>query len=156
MTNYDGLSPYIADSLRQQELEQEQARTLRKTLNELNLSEERARLLQKTRSILGGASPYERTSRLKEAIRIDARHKRYAQSPQSREALYHRDNGRCYICDEEVGFEDMHLDHVVPLARGGHNRPDNLRVACQMCNTAKGSMMLSEYLATIGRSSMYD
>jgi 5-methylcytosine-specific restriction endonuclease McrA len=32
---------------------------------------------------------------------------------------------------------DVHLDHVVPLARGGTNTPENLVVSCDDCNARK-------------------
>ena len=32
---------------------------------------------------------------------------------------------------------DLTIDHVVPLSRGGTNRRDNLTVACRRCNSRK-------------------
>lgn len=42
--------------------------------------------------------------------------------------------GRCYMC----GGPYEHIDHVIPLARGGTNWPANLRPACAKCNLRKG------------------
>lgn len=39
-----------------------------------------------------------------------------------------------------------HIDHVIPLARGGTNWPANLRPACGPCNLSKGSFPLLEFL----------
>ncbi len=33
------------------------------------------------------------------------------------------------------------LEHIVPLSRGGKDAPDNLAIACRLCNHARGSMM---------------
>ncbi|MFI8830536.1 HNH endonuclease [Streptomyces afghaniensis] len=33
----------------------------------------------------------------------------------------------------------MHVDHLVPLARGGAHSLSNLVPACQRCNTSKGA-----------------
>ena len=44
--------------------------------------------------------------------------------------------GCCYLC-REAPWE--HVDHVIPLARGGTNWPANLRPACASCNLSKGA-----------------
>lgn len=51
-------------------------------------------------------------------------------------AQYDRQNGLCYYCGEAVGGK-YHVDHVIPLARGGSNSPDNLVIACPRCNQTK-------------------
>jgi len=48
-------------------------------------------------------------------------------------------NIRCYLCGEFVNIGDRHVDHVVPLSRGGSHRPSNLAIACASCNMSKGS-----------------
>ena len=40
---------------------------------------------------------------------------------------------RCYMC----GGPYEHLDHVIPIARGGSNWPANLRPSCAPCNMRK-------------------
>ena len=40
------------------------------------------------------------------------------------------------------------VDHVVPLCRGGTNADDNLLACCHRCNSQKGSLLLSEWVAT--------
>ena len=49
---------------------------------------------------------------------------------------YKRQRGRCYWCSVEVG-DNFHLDHVIPLKRGGLHQIDNLVVACPFCNSSK-------------------
>lgn len=49
---------------------------------------------------------------------------------------------RCAYCDG--AFE--HVDHVIPLSRGGTNWPANLRPACRSCNTSKGARSLQDFL----------
>jgi 5-methylcytosine-specific restriction endonuclease McrA len=58
---------------------------------------------------------------------------------QSRIEFY---GGTCAYCTN-APYE--HLDHVVPLARGGTGWPANLRPACAKCNMSKGSKLLSEW-----------
>ena len=49
-----------------------------------------------------------------------------------------RANGRCEICGEPFEGE-IHVDHVVPVARFGATTDDNLRAAHPMCNLSKGA-----------------
>lgn len=44
--------------------------------------------------------------------------------------------GICHLCEEP--YADT-IDHVVPVARGGSDHPDNLRPAHTSCNSSKGS-----------------
>ena len=53
---------------------------------------------------------------------------------------------RCAICGRKIkDLEDLTVDHIVPLARGGKNSIDNYRLAHKTCNEAKGRMMPTEY-----------
>ena len=49
---------------------------------------------------------------------------------------YDRQKGKCFWCGKRVG-EEYHVDHVVPLAKGGSNGPENLVIACPSCNISK-------------------
>ena len=53
--------------------------------------------------------------------------------------VYVRDNGICHICQEEVEDEDITMDHVVPLSRGGGFTYDNIKLAHRKCNSSKGN-----------------
>ena len=57
-----------------------------------------------------------------------------------RELVLTRDNFTCQYCGEKDG--EMHIDHVVPISRGGTNDIENLAVACADCNSSKGQKML--------------
>lgn len=61
-----------------------------------------------------------------------------------RKEVHTRDNGRCYLCSDPITFEEMHLDHVIPLSRGGEHSYANVKAACARCNLVKGSKLLSE------------
>lgn len=45
---------------------------------------------------------------------------------------------RCWMC----GAPWEHMDHVIPIVRGGSNWPANLRPACQPCNSRKGARLI--------------
>lgn len=46
----------------------------------------------------------------------------------------------CAYC--ETGLETYHVDHVVPLSKGGGNGPDNICLACPSCNLSKHNKLL--------------
>jgi len=58
---------------------------------------------------------------------------------------YKRQNGKCYYCQTNVS-KNYHIDHIVPLSRGGSNNPSNLVIACPHCNMSKGKKFLHEWL----------
>lgn len=47
--------------------------------------------------------------------------------------------GRCVVCNADLSKIKKHVDHVVPLVRGGSNDRSNLRYLCAPCNLSKGS-----------------
>jgi len=59
-------------------------------------------------------------------------------------AQYQRQKGRCYYCGRKVD-DNYHVDHVVPLALGGSNGPENLVIACAHCNDSKGARHPMEF-----------
>lgn len=52
--------------------------------------------------------------------------------------------GRCYYCGDPVTA--YHVDHYIPLARGGSNGPENIVIACPHCNHQKRAMMPDEFI----------
>lgn len=50
----------------------------------------------------------------------------------------------CFYCDAVL--TKFHLDHFIPLARGGTNNPSNLRLSCPSCNFSKGARMPWEWM----------
>lgn len=57
---------------------------------------------------------------------------------------YKAQRGKCYYCHIKVG-ESYHVDHVVPLSRGGSNGPENIVIACVTCNTSKHDRLPHEW-----------
>jgi len=66
-------------------------------------------------------------------------------SKEDRARLYEEQKGRCYYGEKPLG-SDAHLDHFVPLARGGSDGPDNLVLSCPSCNQRKGAKMPWEFM----------
>lgn len=59
-------------------------------------------------------------------------------------ALYAR-TPACPYCAVELTRANRCLDHVVPLARGGHHCLSNLIPSCRTCNAQKGDKLIEEW-----------
>ena len=53
-----------------------------------------------------------------------------------RSHVWRRDGGRCVQCGRR---ENLHIDHIVPVSKGGATSVPNLQVLCQSCNLSKGA-----------------
>ena len=51
--------------------------------------------------------------------------------------LFHKQNGRCIYCQVDLTTVVQHLDHIMPLSRGGSNTDDNVQLLCARCNLRK-------------------
>jgi 5-methylcytosine-specific restriction endonuclease McrA len=55
-----------------------------------------------------------------------------------RERLYQDQEGYCWLCHKPIKHPaQMTLDHVRPLAKGGSNRIENLKLAHKWCNNSR-------------------
>lgn len=50
-----------------------------------------------------------------------------------------RDGHRCRSCGNTAEVEPLHVDHIIPIAKGGKSDLDNLQTLCQSCNLGKGA-----------------
>ena len=62
----------------------------------------------------------------------------------TRKNIYRRDNNSCQYCGNKLRTEDLNLDHVVPLSRGGKNTWENVVCSCIRCNMRKGNRTVEE------------
>lgn len=53
--------------------------------------------------------------------------------------IFSRDRYTCRYCGGQPGDVVLTIDHVIPVAQGGTNDPENLATACQDCNGGKGA-----------------
>lgn len=58
--------------------------------------------------------------------------------------------GRCRICKIKLVGVKYHLDHIVPIAKGGLNVDGNIQLLCQKCNQSKGSKDPHLYARQLG------
>ena len=97
----------------------------------------------------------------------ECRRKRYVTTRRSRrkkiydwcyettiEAIFMRDNGRCYYCGCQTKRMGTYVDgmdvsvmatrdHVIPITKGGTHEPENMVLACQACNTKKSNKRIA-------------
>ncbi len=52
-------------------------------------------------------------------------------------------SGKCQVCGET---ENLHVDHIVPVSRGGKTELGNLQLLCRFCNISKGAKPFAEWL----------
>lgn len=67
-----------------------------------------------------------------------------ALSKRVRFEILKRDDHACHYCGATAPDVVLHVDHVVPVALGGSDNPDNLVTACQGCNAGKASTSPTE------------
>jgi hypothetical protein len=60
--------------------------------------------------------------------------------------LMEHQGGSCTYCGTKL--PPYHLDHKLPVARGGRNDPGNLHLTCPRCNLRKSAMSHEEFLVS--------
>lgn len=62
--------------------------------------------------------------------------------------LFDLQGGKCTTCKiklHKTGPKKFHVDHVMPISRGGSNGPENLQLLCRSCNLRKHDMDPQEW-----------
>lgn len=75
-----------------------------------------------------------------------AAHREFAQQQRRlvtasvRYEVLRRDNFRCVICGASAkNGAVLHVDHILPVSKGGTSKMENLRTLCERCNLGKGA-----------------
>lgn len=58
---------------------------------------------------------------------------------------------RCAYCAADLRKTKRHLDHIMPLSRGGSNDRTNLQYTCGPCNLSKGAQDPAAFARSLGR-----
>lgn len=56
------------------------------------------------------------------------------------------DIGECHYCGNKFEREDLTMDHVVPMSRGGTSSRGNVVVSCKECNNKKKYLTPAEII----------
>jgi 5-methylcytosine-specific restriction endonuclease McrA len=54
------------------------------------------------------------------------------------------DSVPCYLCGKVIPKGERHVDHIIPLSKGGLHTASNLAIACAKCNMSKGAKLPEE------------
>lgn len=60
-------------------------------------------------------------------------------SNKMRFSIYQRDGYCCKCCGKSFDTDNLEIDHIKPIAKGGKSTLDNLQTLCRDCNLEKGT-----------------
>lgn len=85
----------------------------------------------------------------------DGKIKRKRYSDNVKKLLYMNANGKCALCGRKLLFEDITIDHKIPLACGGADSVENLQICCLEDNQFKGSILPDDFMERITKIFLY-
>lgn len=65
------------------------------------------------------------------------------------ERLFKLQKGKCPCCAQPLG-RDYHMDHIIPLSRGGSNTDENMQLLRKKCNLSKHAKHPVEFMQQRG------
>lgn len=68
---------------------------------------------------------------------------------------YNTSKGRCALCGRKITYDNMTLEHIVPLAMNGADDVSNLQCTCEACNLFKGSVLPDDFMERITEIFLY-
>ena len=138
---------YFEEKRRLRELEKAEIRSAMKALKDAQkaerqkLAEERRKERRKQEKITFRKTPFARR-----AERNNAKHGTTGKLPANIVAtLLVKQFCQCAYCNINI-LSNNHLDHKIPVSRGGTNTEDNVHLTCPGCNIRKGQMTHEEFL----------
>ena len=70
------------------------------------------------------------------------RQQRALMSDSLRYDILKRDGYRCRICGAtQADGVKLHVDHIIPVSKGGRTEPSNLQTLCERCNLGKSNKL---------------
>lgn len=69
--------------------------------------------------------------------------------------LMHHQERRCQLCGCKITYDEMSLDHIVPLAMGGEDSLENLQATCEPCNSHKKALLPEAYFDKVNRTFVF-
>lgn len=71
-----------------------------------------------------------------------------------RQKIYNKCGGHCAYCGRNLAYEDMQVDHVIPIngwREQGADTLDNMLPACRSCNHYKDTLTLDDFREMVER-----
>lgn len=62
-------------------------------------------------------------------------------SKRLRFSIFTRDGYTCRYCGKQAGDVILHIDHIIPVSKGGTNDESNLITSCIDCNLGKSNLL---------------
>lgn len=89
---------------------------------------------------------YRRSGKAKRRLRKNGN----SHSPWTHQQVVERGDGFCPYCGKKIGLiydsKIIHIDHIIPLSRGGIDAVENLEAICCKCNCRKTNKTREEFL----------
>lgn len=92
------------------------------------------------------------TNRKWKALKRNAEHEPYSESDLNN--LWYDQGGSCAYCRTPL-FAYYHIDHVLPLSRGGPDKLENLALSCPTCNMRKNAKTGVEFMEVLKREKQF-
>lgn len=97
-------------------------------------------LCYKANMIDGGSQVTNHWNREEPENNHDPRKEQEKMKPSLRYKIMQRDNFECVICGaSKADGAKLHVDHIIPVSKGGFTTEENLQTLCSDCNIGKGS-----------------
>jgi CRISPR/Cas system Type II protein with McrA/HNH and RuvC-like nuclease domain len=64
-----------------------------------------------------------------------------------RQRLFVLQGGRCALTGLSLAGQKVHVDHILPVSRGGSDEDSNLQLVVRQANMAKGNDTVEEFRA---------
>lgn len=83
-------------------------------------------------------------------VRADKRARKAAKRTTLISDMMELQRGRCAYCAVSLG-KGFHVDHIMPLKRGGPDERSNLQLTCVACNLSKNARHPVEFAQSLGK-----
>ena len=64
---------------------------------------------------------------------------------EERQTVLDRFHSRCAYCGKKITMQELNVDHIVPLRKGGEDMLYNMYPSCRSCNQAKSTLDIEQF-----------